>query len=127
MSTKDADPTALGAILLIMGTVTHEQLNAALRFQEQSQTRKPLGDQLVVLEFCTVDQVMVALAAQEKMRTDPHAHAVALVDIALARKRTVNTEQRRVQQVSERVVEKTTGTGHPAVPRRALVKTSKKD
>lgn len=127
MNTAESDPTALGAILLIMGTVTPEDLNAALQFQQQAQTRKPLGYQLITLELCTVDQVMVALAAQERMRANPHDHAVALLDIALARKHTADVERLKIQQAGERIIRKTPEYGHTAITVTSLAETPKKD
>lgn len=110
------DPTSLGAILVSMGTITQEELDMAVEMQERSSIERQLGNQLVVLDVCSNEQIDIALAAQEKMRKNPHEHAVAVADIALARKKRVNGERQKLQESGERVIRKaSTGTKHHAI------------
>jgi len=54
----------LGAILVSIGAITDEQLNRALRSQQQSQTKKLLGEFLVEMDLISREKLSHALAIQ---------------------------------------------------------------
>ena len=54
----------LGAILVSIGAVTDEQLNRALHAQEQSHTKKLLGEFLVEMNLTSREKLSHALAIQ---------------------------------------------------------------
>jgi hypothetical protein len=116
------DTTSLGAILVSMGVITEEELTAAVEFQWRSSMERLLGNQLVVMEVCSKEQVDEALRAQEKMRSGKYGHAVAVADIALARKKRMQEENKRFVETTDRVVKKVTGMDHPAISPPMLAK-----
>lgn len=118
----DHDTTSLGAILVSMGVITEEELTSAIEFQRRSSIEQLLGNQLVVMDVCSKEEVEQALAAQEKMRESPRGHAVTMCDIALARKREVQEEREKLAEKTDRVVRKVTGMDHPAITPAMLAK-----
>ena len=123
MSTNPKDdPTSIGAILLSMGTITEEELDMALEMQERSSIDRQLGNQLVVLDVCTNEQVDIALAAQMRMRKGDHERAVAVADIAVARKKRLCSESQRLRERGETVAKKATGSSYRAVTPSMLAK-----
>jgi hypothetical protein len=119
------DPTSLGAILVSMGTITAEELAEAVEMQQRSSIERQIGNQLVVLDKCTAEQVDIALATQEKMRRGKHDQAVAVADIALARKKKCGADRRGLIARGERVARRTsTGEHFPALTPALLAKPS---
>lgn len=53
----------LGMILRRNGSITEEQLNEALKLQDEGDTR-PIGEILVKMTACTQNQLMVAVMQQ---------------------------------------------------------------
>jgi hypothetical protein len=105
------DPTSLGAILVSMGTITDEDLSEAVEMLQRSSIERQIGNQLVVLDKCSTEQVDIALAAQEKMRSGKHGQAVAVVDIALARKKCTNEARRGLIKQGEEMARRTASAG----------------
>lgn len=115
MNPKD-DPTSIGAILLKMGAISEAELAAAVDEQENLSIEHLLGKLLVANGVCSIEQVEVAVAAQRDMRSDDeHKQAVAIADIASARKKVVGVHQQRLIHRGEQVARKATTGTFPAV------------
>jgi hypothetical protein len=119
------DPTSIGCILIAMLAITPEQLAQAVKEQERSTKELLLGKLLVADGNCTNEQLDLALATQEAMRSkDKRKQAIAIAEIARRRKRGTNGAQRRVLERSALLLKKATGTSHPAITREMLAKSN---
>jgi hypothetical protein len=119
------DPTSIGAILIAMSAITPEQLVEAVEQQERSTLEHLLGKLLVADGHCTSEQLDIALAAQEAMRSkDKKRQALAVAEIATVRKRGTNGARQRLIERSASIVRKATGQGHPAVAPEMLAKSN---
>lgn len=115
MSPKD-DPTSIGAILVKMGAISEEELLAAVEEQSNLSIEHLLGKLLVANGICSAEQVEVAVAAQRDMRSeDEHKQAVAIADIASARKKVVHAARQRLIARGESVARKASTGTFPAV------------
>jgi len=100
MNPKD-DPTSVGLILIKMGVITKEDLVAAIDEQDNSSIEYLLGKLLVANGVCSKEQVEIALAAQQGMRSnEDHKKAVAIASIATARKK-------MMRQAGQHMIERT--------------------
>jgi hypothetical protein len=119
------DPTSLGCILVAMSAVTPDQLAEAVEQQERSSIEHLLGKLLVADGHCTNDQLEIALAAQEAMRSkDKRKQAMAVAEIAKHRKRGTNGARLRIIERSASIVKKATGQDHPAITPEMLAKSN---
>ena len=110
------DPTSIGAILLKMGAITEAELKKAVDEQENLSIELLLGKLLVANGVCSLEQVEVAIAAQRDMRSgDEHKGAMAIADIASARKKVVHAERQQLIARGERVARKADTGTFPAV------------
>ena len=116
MSPDPKDETSIGGILIKMSAIKDEDLKKALEIQERSSMDVMLGALLIAGNICTREQVDMALAAQEGLRSgkSPEA-AMAIADIAHYRKKKTNTLKRGL---FERV-KAATGDAYPAVTAKA--------
>lgn len=115
MSPKD-DPTSIGSILVKMGAISEEELQAAVEEQSNLSIEHLLGKLLVANGICSAEQVEVAVAAQRDMRSeDEHKQAVAIADIASARKKVVHAARQRLIARGEQVAHKAITGTFPAV------------
>lgn len=115
MIPKD-DPTSIGAILLKMGAITEAELKQAVDEQENLSIELLLGKLLIANGICSLEQVEVAIAAQRDMRSgNEHKKAVAIADIASARKKVVRTHRQQLIDRGERMAQKATTGTFPAV------------
>jgi len=79
-----ADETSLGHVLMRMKKISKEQLLAVVGQQARSNEHL-LGALLIDLKYVTADDVIKALAIQEKMRHGSRAHAALdMLDDAMA-------------------------------------------
>lgn len=119
------DPTSLGCILIAMSAVTPDQLSEAVEQQRMSSIELLLGKLLVADGHCTGEQLEIALAAQEAMRSkDKRKQAMAVAEIATHRKRLANGARLRIIERSASIVKKATGQDHPAITAEMLAKSS---
>ena len=87
------NPARLGAILCATGSLTEEQLQTALRYQQE--TGAKLGEALVKLHMATEQQVAEAVASQKRLKmvtledTYPNPAAVGLLSEKFERIRQV--------------------------------------
>ena len=112
-ASKD-DATSIGAILVSMGTITEEDLHLAIHAQQNSSIEQLLGNQLVVMGLAKAGQVNLAMAAQKAMRSGSYERSMAVVDIAIARKKRTCAERRQVNARGKEVARKT-GQDHVAI------------
>jgi hypothetical protein len=121
MNAKD-DETSLGNVLVEMGILTPRQLQEALDRQENSTLEQLLGAVLVHFGFCTKDDVDAALSAQESLRSGKRVrHALAVADIAIARKNSNGARSRAIAS-GARFVRSATGSEFQAVTPGMLAK-----
>ena len=119
------DPTSIGCILVAMSAITPEQLQQVVEQQEQSSLEFLLGKLMVADGYCTREQLEIALAAQDAMRSrDKKKQALAITEIAMHRKRGTNGAQHRIIERSASIVRKATGQDHPAITQELLAKSS---
>ena len=98
------DPTSLGAILLELGLVTHEQLEMVIKQQRLMREETMLGVLLVHNGILTQTELDIALSAQRGMREKSRIkQAMAVANIAIGRHRRQTLHDRR-----ERIIEKGT-------------------
>lgn len=118
------DFTSLGRILLEWGVVTPEELNKALAEQETLRGDALLGRLLVAHGACSDDDVRAAMTAQCGLRAAKDHGAMAVADIALARRRRKSMAARREDliQKGEEVAKSITGDEYPVVARGMLAK-----
>lgn len=110
------DPTSIGAILIAMSAITPDQLAAAVEQQERSTLEHLLGKLLVADGHCSNDQLDIALAAQDAMRSkNKTKQALAVAEIAKQRKKGTNGARRRIIERSAAIVKKATGQNHQAI------------
>jgi hypothetical protein len=112
------DATSLGSILLEWGVITEDQLSEALEQQKSLRGDDLLGKLLVANGVCSEDEVDTAMSAQASMRSvSKTKKAMAVADVALARRRRTSVLARREQLIQKaRQVERSiTGEGHVAV------------
>jgi hypothetical protein len=110
------DPTSIGAILIAMSAVTPDQLKDAVEQQERATLEHLLGKLLVADGHCTSDQLEIALAAQEAMRSkNKSKQAIAVAEIARYRKKGTNGARQRLIERSASIVKKATGQAHQAI------------
>ncbi len=128
MNPKD-DPTSIGAILVKMGVVTEDELALAIEEQANASIEHLLGKLLVANGVCSMEQVEIALAAQQGMRSDEeHKQAVAIASIAMTRKQMVRVAGRKMISRGEEIAEKSGSGLYPAVAMKMnLVGGGKKD
>lgn len=102
MMNPQEDPTSLGAVLLELGLVTREQLNAVVEQQRHMREETMLGVLLVHNGILTQTELDTALSAQRGMReANKTDQALAVANIAIGRHRRKTLLDRR-----ERLVEK---------------------
>lgn len=96
---KPIDPKAsLGAILVAMGAIDEDQLSQAVSDQQRLRDEHLIGKILVANGACTAKQLDVAIEAQKGMRSSKGADkAIAVADLALARRRRDTLHDRRVR------------------------------
>lgn len=128
MSPKD-DPTSIGAILVKMGVITEDELSLAVEEQENSSIEHLLGKLLVANGLCSMEQIEVALAAQQGMRSEEeHRQAVAIASIAMVRKKSVRKAGQAMISRGEEIANKTSSGIYPAVAMKMnMVSGGKKD
>lgn len=115
MNPKD-DPTSIGSILVTMGVISKEDLDAAVEEQENLSVEHLLGKLLVANGICSAEQIEIALAAQQGMRSEEeHKQAVAIASIAMARKRMVSKAGKQMTARSEEIAGKASSGLYPAV------------
>lgn len=94
------DPSSIGNILLRMGLVTQEQLDAIKLEQETMREDLLMGNLMVVKGWITKEQLEVALAAQKGMRTGGRSgQALAVAEVCLAH--TSNDRERRTRMLEK--------------------------
>jgi hypothetical protein len=119
------DPTSLGCILVAMSAVTPDQLAEAVDQQKRASIEHLLGKLLVADGHCTPEQLEIALAAQDAMRSkDRTKQAIAVAEIARHRKKKTNGARLRILERSASIVKKATGQDHPAITAEMLVKSN---
>lgn len=110
------DPTSLGSILVAMGTISPDDLKAAVSLQERLSTDELLGKLLVAEGGCTQEQIAIALSAQDDMRSrDKSKQALAVASIAQIRKQGTNGARQHLVSKAQGVTRKATGQAHPAI------------
>lgn len=119
------DPTSLGNILLEWEVVTEEQLDLALKEQENLRGDDLLGRLLIASGACSKEEISTAMSAQKSMRAaGKHKCAMAVADLAIERRRRESVVVRRNNIIAqaERVHKTITGDEHPAVSPAMLAK-----
>lgn len=117
MNPKD-DPTSLGAILLELGLVTQEQLEAVVEQQRHMREETMLGVLLVHNGILTQTELDIALSAQRGMREDNRTNqALAVADIAIGRHRrkTLHDRRERLVEKGAQIVKSISADDYPAI------------
>lgn len=105
--TANADPTAIGIILVQMGAITEGQLKTVLDYQRTTVLKKNSGELFVSMGFCTQEDIDAALEVQNGFRSDRLAkQATAAATVATMRKRTTAKERTEVVQFGKELVKK---------------------
>lgn len=85
MKTPKDDPSSIGNILLKMGLVTKEQLDAVMNEQAHMREDLLMGNLMVAKGLITREQLEVALAAQQGMRKGGKSgQALAVAEVCLS-------------------------------------------
>lgn len=123
MNAKD-DATSLGHVLVEMGVITEAQLQEAVERQENSTLEQLLGSVLVHYGYCTKEDVDAALSAQKSLRSGKKVkHALAVVDMAIARKSSNGARDRAIASAA-RFVRTASGSEFQAITPELLAKGS---
>lgn len=113
-----ADSTSIGSILVAMAAVGPDDLASAIEKQLDASMHHKIGALLVHAGYCTTQDVVQALAAQEALRSRSRTRqALGTVDIARARKRALTKQRARLVSRSHAVTRKATRQDHPIVCR----------
>lgn len=122
MNQRD-DETSLGSILVELEIITEDQLKQALERQERSTIEQMLGMILVHDGVCTKEEIELALSAQKSMRHGNKSlqKAVAVLDLAIHRKKSNGARDRAVRKAAA-FVKSQTGQEYQAVTASMLAK-----
>lgn len=81
------DPSSLGSILTMMGTISNQQLQDALSFKRNNEGSAALGEILVSTNTCSQEDINTALSIQTGMRSaNVRVKAGATADVAIRMK-----------------------------------------
>lgn len=122
---QQAELSSLGAILIQWGVITHEQLQQALNDQITLRGDDLLGRLLIARGACSAEDIQAAVEAQTSLReVGKHKSAMAVADLALARKRrdSLIVRRDRVIRKGDQVAKTITGDDHPAITQAMLAK-----
>jgi hypothetical protein len=115
------DDTSLGAILLKMGAISSEQLQDALDYQENASIDHMLGQVMLAFKFCSPEQLVLAVHAQDGMRADTAAEqAYAVADLADHRRKLAREARQTMIERSKLLYKKATGRDYPAITKSML-------
>lgn len=121
------DPTSLGNILLEWEIITEDQLDKALKEQEELRGDDLLGKLLIANGFVSEEEIQIAMSAQASMRESKKTkRAMAVADIAIERSRRKSMIMRRCDllEKAERINKSITRDDYPAVQSPMLAKPS---